>query len=35
MNVAMQRATEQGFTPATHRLDIVGLCADCATRQRA
>ena len=35
MNVAMQRATEQGFTPATHRLDIVGLCADCAARQRA
>src|SRR6478736_929492 len=27
--------TEQGFTPATHRLDIVGLCADCAARQRA
>ena len=35
MNVAMQRATEQGFTPATHRLDIVGLCADCVARQRA
>ena len=35
MNVAMQRATEQGFTPATHRLDIVGLCADCAASQRA
>lgn len=35
MNVAMRRATEQGFTPATHRLDIVGLCADCAARQRA
>ena len=35
MGVAMQRATEQGFTPATHRLDIVGLCADCAARQRA
>ena len=35
MNLAMQRATEQGFTPATHRLDIVGLCADCAARQRA
>lgn len=35
MDVAMQRATEQGFTPATHRLDIVGLCADCAARQRA
>jgi Fe2+ or Zn2+ uptake regulation protein len=35
MNVAMQRASEQGFTPATHRLDIVGLCADCAARQRA
>jgi Fe2+ or Zn2+ uptake regulation protein len=35
MDLAMQRATEQGFTPATHRLDIVGLCADCAERQRA
>jgi len=35
MNVAMQHATEQGFTPATHRLDIVGLCADCAARQQA
>jgi Fe2+ or Zn2+ uptake regulation protein len=35
MNVAMQHATEQGFTPVTHRLDIVGLCADCAARQRA
>jgi len=35
MNVAMQHATEQRFTPVTHRLDIVGLCADCAARQRA
>jgi Fur family transcriptional regulator, ferric uptake regulator len=35
MNKAMHRATEQGFTPATHRLDIVGLCADCAARERA
>src|SRR6266581_6329431 len=29
MNKAMHRASEQGFIPATHRLDIVGLCADC------
>lgn len=35
MNVAMHRATEQGFTPATHRLDIVGLCAECAAREPA
>jgi Fe2+ or Zn2+ uptake regulation protein len=35
MNVAMRRATEQGFRPATHRLDIVGLCADCAAREPA
>jgi Fur family transcriptional regulator, ferric uptake regulator len=35
MNVAMRRAIEQGFTPATHRLDIVGLCADCAAREPA
>ena len=35
VNVAMRRATEQGFTPATHRLDIVGLCADCAAREPA
>lgn len=35
LSVAMRRATEQGFTPATHRLDIVGLCADCAAREPA
>jgi len=35
LNVAMRRATEQGFTPATHRLDIVGLCADCAAEETA
>ena len=35
MSLAMRRATEQGFTPATHRLDIVGLCADCAAREPA
>ncbi|TMK34338.1 MAG: transcriptional repressor [Actinobacteria bacterium] len=35
MNVAMRRATEQGFTPATHRLDIVGLCADCTAGEPA
>jgi Fur family transcriptional regulator, ferric uptake regulator len=35
LNVAMRRATEQGFTPVTHRLDIVGLCADCAAREPA
>jgi Fur family transcriptional regulator, ferric uptake regulator len=33
LRVAMRRATEQGFTPATHRLDIVGICADCAARE--
>jgi Fe2+ or Zn2+ uptake regulation protein len=33
MNIAIRRATEQGFTPATHRLDIVGLCADCAVKE--
>jgi len=35
LSVAIRRATEQGFTPATHRLDIVGLCADCAAREPA
>jgi len=35
LSLAMRRATEQGFTPATHRLDIVGLCADCAAREPA
>lgn len=35
MSLAMRRATEQGFTPATHRLDIVGLCADCTARETA
>jgi Fur family transcriptional regulator, ferric uptake regulator len=35
LNMAMRRATEQGFTPATHRLDIVGLCADCAAKEPA
>jgi Fe2+ or Zn2+ uptake regulation protein len=35
MDLAVRRATEQGFTPATHRLDILGLCADCAARESA
>ena len=35
MSLAMRRATEQGFTPATHRLDIVGLCAGCSARKPA
>lgn len=35
LSLAMRRATEQGFKPATHRLDIVGLCADCAAREPA
>jgi Fur family ferric uptake transcriptional regulator len=32
MRSAMARATAEGFTPATHRLDILGLCADCSSR---
>jgi Fe2+ or Zn2+ uptake regulation protein len=35
MELAMRRATEQGFTPATHRLDILGLCAECAAKGSA
>ena len=35
LGVAIRRATAQGFTPATHRLDIVGLCADCAAKESA
>ena len=35
MDLAMRRATEQGFTPATHRLDILGLCGDCAAMESA
>ncbi len=35
MDRAMRRATELGFTPATHRLDIVGICADCAASESA
>ena len=35
MDQAMRRATEQGFTPATHRLDILGLCARCAATEPA
>ena len=30
MKAAAARATEEGFAPVTHRLDIVGLCADCS-----
>jgi Fur family transcriptional regulator, ferric uptake regulator len=30
MKAAAARATEEGFTPVTHRLDIVGLCPDCS-----
>jgi Fur family ferric uptake transcriptional regulator len=35
MDMAMRRATDLGFTPATHRLDILGLCADCAAKEPA
>jgi len=35
LDLAMRRATEQGFTPAAHRLDILGLCADCAAMESA
>jgi Fur family transcriptional regulator, ferric uptake regulator len=30
MKAAGARAADLGFTPTTHRLDIVGVCADCA-----
>jgi Fur family ferric uptake transcriptional regulator len=30
MRATGARATEEGFTPITHRLDIVGLCAECS-----
>jgi Fe2+ or Zn2+ uptake regulation protein len=30
MRAVAARATEEGFTPVTHRLDILGLCADCS-----
>ena len=32
MKAATARATEEGFAPVTHRLDIVGLCSDCSRR---
>jgi Fe2+ or Zn2+ uptake regulation protein len=35
LQVAMGRATELGFAPTTHRLDILGMCADCAARDSA
>jgi Fe2+ or Zn2+ uptake regulation protein len=35
MDRAMRRATELGFTPATHRLEIVGICADCVAKESA
>ena len=35
MDRAMRRATELGFAPATHRLEIVGICADCAAKESA
>src|SRR5438552_15127447 len=34
MKAAGARAAEMGFTPTTHRLDIVGVCADCAKEAR-
>jgi Fur family ferric uptake transcriptional regulator len=30
MKAVAARATEEGFAPVTHRLDIVGLCAECS-----
>jgi Fur family ferric uptake transcriptional regulator len=30
MRAASARAAEEGFTAISHRLDIVGLCEDCA-----
>jgi Fur family transcriptional regulator, ferric uptake regulator len=30
MRAASARATQEGFTPIAHRLDIVGLCEHCA-----
>ncbi len=30
MRAVSARAAEEGFTPISHRLDIVGLCEDCA-----
>jgi len=35
MDLAMRRATELGSAPATHRLDILGLCEDCAAKESA
>jgi len=35
MKAVSARATEEGFTPATHRLDILGLCADCAKEAKS
>jgi Fur family transcriptional regulator, ferric uptake regulator len=30
MKAVAARATAEGFAPVTHRLDIVGLCAECS-----
>src|SRR5438094_3124121 len=30
MRATTARAVEEGFTPIAHRLDIIGLCEDCA-----
>jgi Fe2+ or Zn2+ uptake regulation protein len=35
MKAVGARAADLGFTPATHRLDIVGLCADCAKEAKS
>jgi len=35
MKAVSARATAEGFTPVTHRLDIVGLCADCAKEAKS
>lgn len=30
MNAVSEKALEERFTPVTHRLDVVGLCAECS-----
>ena len=34
MKAVTARATAEGFAPVTHRLDIIGLCADCSKETR-
>jgi len=35
MKAVTARATEEGFSPIAHRLDIVGLCADCSKEAKS